>query len=240
MTTTTANSPPLIRRDRQPDALGAAVTRALLACGILYGALYVVANDLVAAASIDGYSRLDQAVSELSANGATSQPFLRAMLPVFTLLMLGFAAGVWRAAQGSRALRITGGLLVASGVVGVTWLWFPMTARGDMVGGAPMPANDLGHLVLSGLTVALILLEMGFAAAAFGKWFRVFSAAAAVTLLSAGALMGSLAAVVSKGEPTHWMGLYERIMLGAWLLWMAALAGRLMRSRTPSGRGAGR
>ncbi len=205
------------------------LTRALLACGLLYALVYVVANDVIAAQLQGGYSRVDQAVSELSAVGAPSGPFLRAMLPVFTALMLGFAAGVWRAARGSRALRFTSALLFCSAALGVSWLWFPMTARVDMVSG-PMAVNDVGHLVLSGLTVVLVLLQMGFGAAALGKRFRIFSAVAAVTLLAFGAAMGPMVPGVSAGEPTRWMGLCERIMLGGWLAWLSAFAAVLMRA----------
>ena len=47
--------------------------RILLICGIGYGVTYVVSNDLIAAAMFDGYSRLDQAISELSGTRAPSQ-----------------------------------------------------------------------------------------------------------------------------------------------------------------------
>ena len=70
----------------------------LLSCGIGYGVTYVVASDLIAAAMFNGYSRLDQAISELSGTEAPSRGFLTAMMPAFILLVLGFGIGVWRAA----------------------------------------------------------------------------------------------------------------------------------------------
>lgn len=205
----------------------AALTRVLLACGIAYAVLYVFANDVVAASLFPGYSRLDQAVSELSGTRAPSKVFLQLMLPVFTALLLGFGAGVWRAAGHSRALRIAGALLLASGVVGVSWLFFPMTTREEMTPG-PMAANDVGHLVLSGLTVSLILLEMGFSAAALGRGFRLLTAACAAAMLGFGAAMSAGATKVGESA-TPLMGLYERLMLGGWLVWMSALAVVLLR-----------
>ena len=66
---------------------GTTITHLLLACGVAYFILYVLANDAVAATIYDGYSRVDQAISELSAKGAASRAFLVAMTPVFALLM---------------------------------------------------------------------------------------------------------------------------------------------------------
>lgn len=87
---------------------------------------------------------MDQAISELSGTQAPSRPFLTAMLPIFTLVVLGFGIGVWKAAQQSRALRVTGGILVAQGIMFPLWLLFPMTSREEMVE-ATTPANDVGH-----------------------------------------------------------------------------------------------
>ena len=89
--------------------------KALLGCGIAYPVTYVVANDVVAASRYPGYTRVDQAVSELSATGAPTRRFLVAMLPVFTAQTAAYGVGVWRAAEGRRALRGAGALLVAFG-----------------------------------------------------------------------------------------------------------------------------
>ena len=204
------------------------VAKVLVSCGALYAASYVIANDIIAASQFRGYNRIDQAVSELSAKGAASRPFLVAMLPVWTLLMVAFGIGVAMSANGKRALRVTGGVLIAHGVVAITWLWFPMTSRQDMIR-AGTGGNDAGHLVLTTLTVVFIVAELGFAAVAFGRWFRVYSIATAATVLVFGALVGPLAARIPDGRSTPWMGLYERVSIGGWLLWMAITTVMLLR-----------
>jgi hypothetical protein len=55
--------------------------RLLLACGIVYGVVYVISNDLIAASAHHGYSRRDRVVSELSAGSAPTRPSLIATLP---------------------------------------------------------------------------------------------------------------------------------------------------------------
>lgn len=199
--------------------------RVLLACGIAYGAVYVVSNDVVAASAYPGFSRRDQVVSELSAVGASPRPFLIAMLFLYTVLLVGFGIGVWQSASGSRALRVTGGTLVAFGVTGVLWLPFPMSPRTAMVGASSMSTNDIGHLVLSGVTAALITTMVIAGAVHYGPWFRAYSAATLLCVFTfTGALTAIESAKMAAGDPTPWLGVYERVGLGAYMLWMAVLA----------------
>ena len=216
-----------------PHASGRAILRSgLLACGVLYALLYVVSNDVVAATRYEGYSRLSQAISELSATSAPTKPFLTALLPIFTALLMAFGIGVWKSAQGSRRLRVTGALLFAHGATAPIWVLFPMTTREEM--GATMPVNDLGHLLLSAAAIAFILAQMGFGGAALGKRFRLYSLVSAATVVVFGALTGIASREMPTGEPTPWLGLVERISFGAWLLWISMLAGVLLwRSRRP-------
>lgn len=213
----------------QHDERGRTVA-ALLGCGIAYPVTYVVANDLVAATRYSGYSRIDQAVSELSATGAPTRRFLVGMLPVFTALTVAFGTGVWKAAGRRRALRATGLVLLASGVTGMAWLPFPMSSREVIAGGAAT-GSDTGHLVLSGLTVAEILALFGAGAGAFGTSFRIYSLSCGGVVLLSGALTSRQAAKMSDGRPTPRMGLYERISIGTWLQWMAVLAAILLREQ---------
>jgi Protein of unknown function (DUF998) len=201
---------------------------ALLACGLLYALAYIVADDVIAAAIYDGYSRLDQAISELSATEAPSKAFLTALMPLFTLLVIGFGLGVWKAAEGNGALRVTSGILIAQGLSFPVWLFFPMTSREDMVGGNTA-ANDVGHLVLTALSVLFILAEMGFSAEALGTRFRIFSLAMVATALLSGVATARMSSGITTGDPTPWLGFVERISYGAWLLWMATLAIVLLR-----------
>jgi len=203
--------------------------KVLLACGVVYSVSYVALNDAVAATLSHGYNRMDQAVSELSASGASTRPFLMAMLPFWTALMIAFGIGVWLAAERRHALRVTGGLLVAFGITGVLWLPFPMSSRQEMVR-TGTGGNDVGHIVLTVVTIALILLQIGFGAAAFGRRFRIYSVVTAAVVLVFGGLTGALSSRLSQGKPTPWMGLDERISIGAWLLWIAVLAIVLLRA----------
>lgn len=218
------------RHRHQAGTSRSKLARSLLACGVGYAVLYVIENDVIAARRCAGYSRTSQAVSELSAKGSEARPFLVATAPLSSALMSAFGFAVLKSAEGRPSLRMTGGLLVGGGVMQAMWLPLPMSPREEIVevaGGR----NDVGHLVMSAATVVLVLSQMGSGAMAFGKPFRVYSALSAAVFLGFGVLTGIESQKLARGEPTPHLGLVERLMLGAWLLWMAVSAVVLRRAR---------
>lgn len=201
--------------------------KGLLACGILSSLLWPVSSEVLAAWLYEGYSPFSQAVSELTSIGAPTRPPLIVEGFVYSVLVIAFGIGVWQSAQGKRTLRVTAGVLVAYGAVGPLWLPFPMTARADIQ--ATTAVTDVMHMVLSGVDVLLMLTAIGFGAAALGKWFRLYSILTAATVLVFGALTGTYVPRIAAGEATPWLGVVERISLGAWLLWVAVLAIAILR-----------
>jgi hypothetical protein len=75
-----------------------------------------------------------------------------------------------------------------------------------------------------------MFLYIGFGGAAFGKRFRLYSAATVVIILVSGLLVGRDAPRVEANLPTPWIGLTERILIFAYLLWIAVLAIKLWRT----------
>lgn len=196
----------------------------LLVCGILSSLLYV-ATDLVGGLRSEGYSFTSQAVSELMATGAPSEPFVDPLFITYGVLVLAFAVGVFREAAGqSRALRIAGALLIAYALVGFTGpTLFEMHPRGSGMQG------DTPHIILTGVLVLLTLISIVFAAFAFGKRFRVYSFATLAVLIVFGALTAPFGARLAAGQPTPGFGILERINIYSSLLWIAVLATALLR-----------
>jgi hypothetical protein len=205
---------------------GAVVTRVLLVLGLLYPLFYVVINDVVAAARYRDYSRLSQAISELSGTSAPTRHLLTATIPAAMGLLICFGVGVWRSAHGGASLRAAGGLLVAHATTFPLWALSPMTSREEMLG--PIAPNDVGHLLLTALTLMFILLQTGFAATALGGRFRMYSRVTAIAVVVMGGLTALQSVQLPRG-PTPWLGLFERASVGAWLLWLAVLALVLLR-----------
>lgn len=197
---------------------------ALLLCGILSSLLYV-GIDVTGALSWPGYSYSSQAISEMSAVDAPTRALLAPLYVGYGLLVIAFAAGVVASAGGERGLRIAGCLLAAVGVVGLLFTFFPMHMRGHEPG-----FTDTMHIALSGVNVLSLLLAIGFAASAFGERFRLYSAATILVMLAFGAWTGLLAPAIPEGLPTPLLGIVERVVFAAFLLWIAALATALLRS----------
>jgi len=94
--------------------------------------------------------------------------------------------------------------------------------------------SDTLHIVFTMITVPLMLLAMGFGAAAFGKRFRWYSIATILVLLGFGVLTGMDAPGIQTNSPTPLLGVWERIMIGVYLVWVVVLAGILLRAEKKS------
>ena len=182
----------------------------------------------------EGYSLISQVPSELTAIGAPTERLWALLGPIYTLLLTAFGWGVWQSAGGSRAVRVVGGLLLAFGSLGLLWPFAQMHQRDVLAAGGGTFADTL-HVALGGVSVILMFLAIGFGAAAFGKRFRVYSIVSVVVLLAFGALTFLEAPRVGTSLPTPWIGLWERINISVFLLWVAMLTIVLLRApRRPS------
>ena len=199
----------------------------LLACGVLSSILYA-AMTVVVAQQWPAYDSASQTISELSAIGAPTRSLWMVPGALYTVLVSAFGYGVWISAGRSRALRITGGLILVYGSLGLLWPFAPMHLRDALAAGGGTWSDTL-HLALSGVTVLLMLVAIGFGSAAFGKRFRIYSITTLVVLFTFGALTFVDAPRVGVNLPTPWMGVWERINLGVFLLWVVVLATVLLR-----------
>lgn len=216
-----------VRRDFREPTASVKVDQALLACGVLYALLYPIVNDVIAVAMYDGYSRTSQAVSELSAVGAPPRGLLMALSPLFVLLLIAFGIGIWRSAHGKRSIRIAGALVIAHGVMSVLWVFAPMSDR-DVIAAGGATSADTMHLVLAAGTGLFVAAYVATFAIGFGWPFRLYSLLTLATALVFGRLSAQVDQVAS-GDPTPYMGLLERIGMGAWLLWLAVASVALLR-----------
>lgn len=193
------------------------VRRVLLACGPLSALVYVGWRE-VAALRWEGYSRVSNAISELSLTGAPSRGVLEPWVGlVYNPLVIAFGIGVLRSARGRRAVRVVGGLQVLSGATFPLW-W----AFGE--------ASLAAHLALSVIGILTWLGSMGFGAAAFGARFRIYSLVTIAVVVTFFALAFTYTPEVAAGKPTPFMGLDERIAFSAYFLWQSVLAVVLWRT----------
>ncbi len=199
--------------------------KVLLVCGIVSSLLY---GAMIGAIRFDGYSRISQAPSELTAIGAPTRSLWMLLGSVYTVLVMAFGWGVWKSAGRSRPLRAVGALMLAYGSLGLLWPFAPMHQREVLAAGGGT-LSDTMHVVLASATVLLMFVAMGVAATAFGKRFRVYSIASVGVLLAFGALTFWDAPRVQANLPTPWIGLWERLNITVFLLWVVVLATVLLR-----------
>lgn len=198
----------------------------LLVCGILSQLLYVAMN-VIAAMLYEGYNAASQTVSELSAIGAPTRPLWVGLGAVYGLLIVAFGWGVWRSAGRNRALRVVGGLMIAGAIIG--FFWPPMHQREVLAAGGKT-LTDTMHIVLTAVWGLLAMLTIGFGAAAFGRRFRLYSIATIVMLIGFGVWTSLYAPRMEANLSTPWIGITERMNIGAYVIWVTVLAIALLRA----------
>lgn len=216
-------------RDRVPTTAqpvrADAGRRLLLACGIIAGLLYIAMITLI---RYDGYSLLAQVPSELTAIGAPTRTLWFWLAWVYTALVFAFGWGVWKSAGANRPLRVVGALLLGSCALALLWPFAPMHQREVLAAGGGTFGDTL-HRALGIVTALLFLLTVGFGAAAFGRRFRLYSIATIVIALVFGILLGLDSRGIETNQPTPWVGLWERINIGVYMLWVIVLAIAVLR-----------
>ncbi|GAA2854025.1 hypothetical protein GCM10010472_09120 [Pseudonocardia halophobica] len=194
------------------------VRRVLLACGPLSALVYVVMHE-VAALQWPGYSRIGNAISELSLPGAPSRWVLEPWLGLaYNPLLVASGIGIWLSAGGRRAVHAIGALLALSGVAAPLWVLFGS-------------ANLGAHLALSAVSVLAWLGAVGCGGAVAGRRFRLYSLVTLAVVLTFFGLAFGYAPAVAAGRPTPFMGLDERVAFAAFFLWQTVLTVLLWRRR---------
>ena len=197
----------------------------LLFCGVLASLLYIAMNSVIPPL-YEGYNWVAQTVSELSAVDAPTRPLWFVLGIIYTLLVAAFGWGIFKSAGEKRSLRIVGILMFLHGVLGLTWS--PMHQREVLAAGGGT-FTDTWHLVMASVTVLLMFLSIGFGAAAFGKGFRFYSIVTILVFIVFGILTFAEAPNVDKNLPTPYIGLWERINIAAFMVWMLVFAAILLR-----------
>jgi hypothetical protein len=198
------------------------VRRVLFLCGIIAVAVYVAA--VVAGGLLSpGYSHLSMAISELITAGAPNKGLLDGLFIAYNALLIVFAWSVGMSLRDGRGLAVAGAVLLAAvGALGLVMiLFFPMDPRGS----AAATAGTI-HLVIAGvLSLASILTLLFLALGSPDRGaFWIYSMVSCLLVILSGAYAAWTA---SQGSPI--MGLAERLTIGLFLQWIAALSGRLIR-----------
>ena len=199
----------------------------LLWCGVLAAVLYV-AMTLGVGLAWPGYSVTSQTPSELSAIGAPTRWLWIVLGVVYAALMGAFGWEVRATAPRRRALRTVGALVMAQAVFGM--MWPPMHQRSVLAAGGATLTDHL-HLAWAFVSVVVFLVVIVAGATAFGTRFRAYSVITILVMLGSGARTGTYASAIQANLPTPGVGVWERVSIAAYMLWIAVLAFTLARRR---------
>lgn len=202
----------------------AKIRRSLLICGIFSSLLYL-ATDIFSVLSWREYSITSQTVSELIAVDAPTRSIVGVFFFIYALLIYAFGVGVWFSAGQKKSLRFAAVLIIVKEILGlIVTLFFPIHLRG--VEGT---LSDALHGILTAVGVFICMFPaMGFGAAAFGKRFRWYTVITMLLFFVFGILAGMNQPGYTANIPTPYMGIWERINIYGYMIWIAILAMTLL------------
>ncbi len=197
----------------------------LLSCGIGSTLWYLLINIFVPMQD-DAYSCVTQTVSELSAIDAPTRVLWVILATLYPLLYMALGWGVLLSAHGKRSLHFMGTLIIVYSVL--NFYWPPMHLR-EVIAAGGGTLSDTLHIAWAMMTLVVNIILLGLGAMAFGKGFRYFTFAILAIFIVFGILIGMEAPGIDKNLPTPGIGIWERINIAAFMLWIAVFAFLLIR-----------
>ncbi len=194
--------------------------KGLLICGIVAMLWYVVINIIVPVQNPD-YDIASQTVSELSAIDASTRPLWFVLCLFYSLLFIAFGAGIWLTANGNKKLKVIAAVILFDAMFG--FFWPPMHQR-EVIAAGGGTISDTLHIAWTFVHLVLMLLMIGFGAASSGKVFRIFSVGIVLVFIVFGILTARESSGLEAGLPTPYIGIWERINMGDYMLWVVVFA----------------
>jgi hypothetical protein len=195
--------------------------KGLLICGIVSSLWYIAINIFVPF-FYEGYSTITYTVSELSAINAPTRILWVLLSTVYPLLFAAFGWGVLRSSRRNRILKTVGAFIIAYSLFNLCWP--PMHMRGI----TPTLTDSL-HITWASLTVLLMMVMMIFGSVSLDLQFRIYTIASLVLLILFGVLTFTESPNIPVNGPTPTIGIWERINIGIFMLWIMVFAGKLLK-----------
>lgn len=199
--------------------------KGLVFSGIL-AMLWYIAINFIVTANYPGYDSASQTVSELSAIDTPTRTLWVILCVFYSLLFIAFGMGVWQSAYGNWKLRLVALVILFDACIGLFW---PPMHRREIIAGGGGSLTDTLHLVWAFVHLCLMLLMIGFGAAAYGKTFRIFSVTIVLVFSVFGILTANESSGIEANRPTPFLGIWERVNIGAYMIWVIVFAAMLLR-----------
>ncbi|NCI52057.1 DUF998 domain-containing protein [Sediminibacterium roseum] len=195
----------------------------LVSCGILAPLLYIAMNVFIPG-RFPGYSTVTQTISEISAWNAPTRTLWLWWAGGYVLLTAAFGIGIIRSASGNWILYIAGYFVLIYAAFNIYWP--PMHLRG-----AGTSFSDKLHITWAIITILLMMLIMVFTMAALGRSFRIYTLITFLVFIVFGTLTFIEAPGIPQNLPTPRIGIWERINVGAFMLWTIVFSVSLLKKQ---------
>lgn len=197
----------------------------LVICGLIAPVLYIATAIVGAACRPDDYSHIVNAISELISNGAPNKAILDIVFNIYNALLLAFAIGAYSALKNMpRISRISMGILIGIQILSFSWGFFPMDPLGAEATFAGTMHNILGGVVALATIIMPLLMGLGVRRLDGFKHYAVYSLISSAIIFVSG-----LTGVILAGQGFHLFGLFERITIGSYEIWILVTALRLLK-----------
>lgn len=199
--------------------------KTLIYCGVVAPVLYII-TAIVGAALRSDYSHTVNAISELISNGAPNKAILDVVFNIYNVLLLAFAIGAYSALKKSpRICRVAMGLLIGIQVLSFSWGFFPMDPMGAEATFAGTMHNILGGVVALATIIMPLLMGLGLQRAdGFQSYARYSFISSAIIFVS------GLTGVILASQGVQLFGLFERITIGTYEVWIFVTAIMFLRT----------
>lgn len=206
---------------------GNVMQEVLIAAGI-FSCLWYVAINLYVPTQYEGYSWSGLTVSELSAIGSPTRILWILLLWIYPVAFAAFGFGIIERSEGNRLLKIIGVLIIVYCIINLYWP--PMHMRGE-----ERTISDSLHIVWASATVLLMIAMMTLASIASKGLFRAYSIISILAHMVFGILTFSEAGNIDANGPTPAIGIWERINIAVFMLWVIIFAFTFFRRKNQSG-----
>ena len=194
--------------------------KSLLICGI-FSSIWYTAINIYVPMQYDGYIMAAYTPSELSAIDAPTRILWVLLCLLYSLPFAAFGWGVQQASKGNHKLNLVGILIIVYSIFG--FYWPPMHMRGHET-----TLTDTLHIVWAIITNIFMWLFMGFGAAALSKQFRIYTIVSIALHIVFGVITIFEAPNIPTNGPTPTIGIWERINIAIFMLWVIVFAFSLL------------
>lgn len=196
----------------------------LVYCGLAAPVLYVI-TVIVGAAMRNDYSHIVNAISELLSTGAPNKAVLDIVFNIYNILLLAFAIGGFIVLKNAHRLsRVSMSIFIATQIISLSWFLFPMDPFGSKATFAGTMHNVLGGVVAFATILMPLLMGLGLRRVDGFRKYVVYS-----FITSAIIFVSGLTGVIAAGQGLHIFGLFERITIGSYEVWLFVTALNLLK-----------